>query len=266
MEVVWVALVAFAALVGLIVVVAGGVVLFIRMRAREPINLDLRFLLRLYLLVVIVAGLLVFTQGASNLLLAGFAAIGDNQFSYSPVYIFLPGDNAPRPSPSPLELKDRAELTDSEREDLSVLLAEREQSRTQLEAERRRLGLERARDEGLIEGISFLVIGLIIWGSHFAGRRWLENEEERDSLLSRVYLTLVTITFGVITIVFLPQAVFQTLSYVLLDPLDQFNRGLQPGGKLALSITTLPIWIIYLWEAIRAIRRNPSEAGQPGGG
>ena len=70
--------------------------------------------------------------------------------------------------------------------------------------------------EGLIQGISFLVIGLAIWGSHFAGRLWLETKEERDRLLSRVYLTLVTITLGVITIVYLPQAAFETLSYVLL--------------------------------------------------
>ena len=105
--------------------------------------------------------------------------------------------------------------------------------------------------EGLIQGVSFLIIGLAIWGSHFAGRRWLETEEERDSLLSRVYLTLVTITFGVITIVYLPQAVFETLSYVILEPLDQFR---QPGEKLSLSITALPIWLIFLWQAIRAIR------------
>lgn len=107
--------------------------------------------------------------------------------------------------------------------------------------------------EGLIQGISFLVIGLAIWGSHFAGRRWLETKEERDSLLSRVYLTLVTVTFGVITIVYLPQAAFETLSYVLLEPLDQYR---QPGEKLSLSITALPIWLIYLWQVIRAIRHK----------
>ena len=126
------------------------------------------------------------------------------------------------------------------------------------EAERRRLGLERARDEGIIEGGTFLIIGLIIWGSHLAGRRWLETREEQESLLSRVYLTLITITFGVITIVFLPQALSETFDYALLDPSD---RGDQPGEKLALSIATLPIWLAYLWQAIHAIRRAPAEDG-----
>ena len=250
MNAVLIALIAAGGLVFLAAVVAGGVVLFLRLRAREPININLRFLFRIYLLVVIVAGLLVFAQGASNLLQAGFASVGGKQFSYNPVYVQIPGPNE-RQTPSALELKDRAKLTDAELEELSIIQRERARKQDELNEERRRLGLDRAVKEGLIQGVSFLIIGLAIWGSHFAGRRWLETEEERDSLLSRVYLTLVTITFGVITIVYLPQAVFETLSYVILEPLDQFR---QPGEKLSLSITALPIWLIFLWQAIRAIR------------
>ncbi|MBP63416.1 MAG: hypothetical protein CMJ62_17985, partial [Planctomycetaceae bacterium] len=198
----------------------------------------------------IVAGLVGFTLGASELLKATFASVGGKQFSYNPVYAGAPR-SIERITTSPLELKERSQLTNAELEQLSVIQEERRQNQRELEEERRRLGLDRAMKEGLIQGISFLVIGLAIWGSHFAGRRWLETKEERDSLLSRVYLTLVTITFGVITIVYLPQAAFETLSYVLLEPLDQ---GRQPGEKLSLSITALPIWLVYLWQAIRAIR------------
>ena len=250
MNAVWIALIASAGLVFLAAVVAGGVVLFLRLRSREPITLNLRFLFRIYLLVVIVAGLLVFAQGASNLAQAGFASVGGKQFSYIPAYAPVP-QAIERVTPSALELKDRAQLTDAELEELSVIQRERARKQNELNEERRRLGLDRAMKEGLIQGASFLIIGLAIWGSHFAGRRRLETEEERDSLLSRVYLTLVTVTFGVITIVYLPQAVFETLSYVILEPLDQFR---QPGGKLSLSITALPIWLIFLWQAIRAIR------------
>jgi len=251
MNAVLIALIAAGGLVFLAAVVAGGVVLFLRLRAREPININLRFLFRIYLLVVIVAGLLVFAQGASNLLQAGFASVGGKQFSYNPVHIQGPPGIELRMGPSALELKERAKLTDAELEELSIIQRERAQRKIELSEERRRLGLDRAMKEGLIQGVSFLIIGLAIWGSHFAGRRWLETEEERDSMLSRVYLTLVTITFGVITIIYLPQAVFETLSYVILEPLDQFR---QPGEKLSLSITALPIWLIFLWQAIRAIR------------
>ena len=147
--------------------------------------------------------MLVFTQGASNLLQAGFAVAVSKEFSYDPVYIPLPGDSIAR-EPLAVELKDRDRLTAVEREELSEVLTEREEERIVREVERRRLGLDRALDEGLIEGVSFLLIGLAIWGSHFAGRRWLETPEERESLLSRVFLALVTIAFGIITIVSLP--------------------------------------------------------------
>ena len=74
------------------------------------------------------------------------------------------------------------------------------------------------------------------------------------SLLNRVYLIVVTITFGIITIVLMPQAVFETFSYIVLDPVDSFGIRTQPGDKLALAIITLPVWLIYLFEVIRTMR------------
>jgi hypothetical protein len=229
--------------------------LFLRTRAREPINFDLRVLFRIYLLVVIVSGLLVFTQGASNMLQAGFASFGSDQFSYDPVYIRLPSDSAPQPRTA-LELKDRQQLTDIELQELADIEAERRTEQIALDEERRILGLDRAKKEGLIQGISFLIIGVLIWGSHFAARRWLETGEEKESLLNRVYLVVVTIPFGTITIVLLPQAVHETFSYIVLDPVDSFGSRTQPGDKLALSIATLPIWLIYLYGVICSMRKT----------
>jgi hypothetical protein len=224
------------------------------MRAHESINFDLRIMLRVYLLVVIVAGLLVFTQGASNLLQVGFATLGSNQFSYTPVYIGFPSDSVRQPRAA-VEFKDRQQLTDVELEELADIEAERQTEQVALDEERRRLGLDRAKKEGLIQGISFLIIGLLILLSHLAARRWLETREERVSLLNRVYLIVVTITFGIITIVLMPQAVFETFSYIVLDPVDSFGSRTQPGDKLALAITTPPVWLIYLFEVIRSMRR-----------
>ena len=169
MNSVLIALVAVAILVVLAGVRAGGVVLYLRLRAGEPININLRFLFRLYLLVVIVAGLMVFAQGSSNLVQAGFASIGGKQFSYTPAYV--PGPpHLERVTPSALELKDRAQLTDTELEELSVIQAERGRQRSEMEEERRRLGLDRALKEGLIQGISFLVIvGLPLRRTPLAG-------------------------------------------------------------------------------------------------
>ena len=85
------------------------------------------------------------------------------------------------------------------------------------------------------------------------GRRKIETPEDRAGPLNRIYLVLLTAIFGIITIVSLPQAVFETLRYAVLDPAADRSR---PGEKLALSITALPIWLVYLWNTVRAIRRS----------
>jgi hypothetical protein len=88
------------------------------------------------------------------------------------------------------------------------------------------------------------------------GRRWLEKPDERDSPLNRVYLSVLVVIFGIITLVNLPQAVHETLRFYLLDPLDEFSKPSPPGGKLAFAIVALPIWIVYLQGTIRMVRRG----------
>ena len=251
MEVVWVVLLVFGILVALGLLVGGAVFLIMRLRSGAPLSIDIRALVRIYLYVGIIAGLLVFTQGASELIKAGAAGIASNEFSYSPVWVELPSDKTPQPE-HPLELADRSDLSPEELEQLSLILEERDQLNLEADEERDRLGRDRAFDEGLIEGISFAIIGALVWAAHMLGRRWIESPEDRAGPLNRIYLVLLTVIFGIITIVSLPQAVFETLRYAVLDPAGSTD---QPGEKLALSITALPIWLIYLWYTVRAIRR-----------
>ena len=106
----------------------------------------------------------------------------------------------------------------------------------------------------MIQGISFTLIGGIIWGAHLFSRRKLETAKDRSSPISRAYLIIMVVIFGLITIINLPQAVFEGFRFYLLEPLNEFDRKSSPGGKLALSIVTLPIWIVYLVGAIKAAR------------
>ena len=255
MEVLWITLIGFLVLVGVALLVGGAVFLFLRFRSGTPVYISMRLLLRLYLYVVVIVGLILFTQGASHLLRGGFAAAFGNDFSYAPRFASIPKERALERAPKPLELKAREELTDPELEELSQIIAEREQEQAALREIQLERGLKRAREEGLIQGVSFAIIGGIIWLVHVLGRRWLETAEELGGLVNRIYLVLIVIIFGIITIVNLPQGVFESLRFAFLDPLDEFNRY-QPGGKLALSIASLPIWIVYFTGAIRAVRRG----------
>ena len=257
MEAVWIALIAFAIAVGIAVLVGAAISLFLRLRAGAgTIPISMRFLLRLYMYVVIIAGLLIFTQGVSGLIRAGLASGIGKDFSYNPVYVAMTEADELVRTPKPLELKDPPDLTPAEREELSEIIAERERKMIEIRREQRRRGLDRALEEGLIEGVSFTFIGAIIWAMHVLGRRRLETPEERESPVTRIYLILIVVIFGIITIVNLPQAVFESLRYAVLEPFDEFGDRYQPGGKLALSIVTLPIWIIYLMGTIRSVRQG----------
>ena len=255
MEAAWIALIAFLGLVGLGVVAAAATLVFLRFRSGTSVHVSMRLLLRLYLYVVIVVGLILFTQGASHLIRAGFASAWGNEFSYEPRHVATPEENDEIRKQHPLELKSRDQLTDGELEELSVVIADRERRQAEISRLQRERGWDRSHREGLIRGISFAIIGGLIWLVHVLGRRWLETEEEASGVLDRVYLALIVVIFGVITIVNLPQGVFEALRYALLEDFDEYSRY-HPGGKLALSIASLPIWIAYLTGAIRAVRRG----------
>lgn len=248
---VWIILIAFLILVGVAAVVAASVFLFLRLRAGVNIRIPLRFLLRLYVYIILIVGLLLITEGASELLKAGLGAF-DKDFSYEPVFVGF--DREPRKI-DPLELKDTKDLTDEELERLTEIRVEVQQKELELRREERRRGLDRAMDEGLIQGVSFTLIGVIIWGAHVVGRRKLETQEEAADYVSKIYLIVLVVIFGIFTLVNLPQGVFEGLRFYLLDPIDEFSRNDPPGGKLAISIVALPIWITYLMGTIRAVRK-----------
>ena len=251
MEFLWITLIAFLVLVGVSVLIGGVVYLIQRLRSGAGLVLPMRFLLRLYLGVVIIAGLLLLAQGLAGLLQVGLASALGNDFSYRPVNLGRP----PQPRTiDPLELKDRAQLTEAERQRLSEILDQRERESVEQRREERIRGLERARKESLIQGISFTLIGGIIWGAHLFSRRKLETAEDRNSPINRGYLIIMVVVFGLITIINLPQAVFEGFRFYILEPLDEFRRTSPPGGRVALSLVTLPIWIIYLVWAIKAVR------------
>ncbi len=261
MGVIWLTLIAFTTLVIFALITGIAIFLFTRFRAGMTVHISLRYLLRLYMYIVIIAGLLLFTQGLSELLKAGLAGALDNDFSYRPAYIPTTPEEDQLHRQHPLEIKQQQQiLTPEEQEELDRHRTFRNERLAELREERRVEGLDRALREGIIAGVSFTIIGAIIWILHVLGRRWLETPEERAELINHVYLIIVVVTFGAITIVNLPQAISEGVIYYLpVVPSGEFHRLTPltpPGGKLALSIVALPIWIVYLMGTIRAVRRG----------
>lgn len=150
------------------------------------VDVSARSLLRLYLYIASLAGLLVFVIGIASLLdwAAGAA------FGVQAVY-----GRAPSVWPSFMDYSNFA--------DQSAM----------------------RHDDALLQGLTLTVFGALFWGGHAFARRSL-GPDERSSVLRRAYNVLCTFVFGVGTVVMLPVGIYQLLSYVLVTPAaDVFKSG-----------------------------------------
>ncbi|MGH2498596.1 MAG: DUF5671 domain-containing protein [Candidatus Limnocylindria bacterium] len=223
-----------AAVLGLLVLVA---VLFVQ-RGRDGLDLSARSLLRVYLYVASLAGVVAFAIGVASV--ANFAlarTVGDELIYGGPVPAARPVPRCPPGAtgcvePSPQQLAE--------------------------EERRQRAELERRRNEDLLRGITFTVFGLLFWGAHWVARRALEGAEGRASPLRRAYLMLGTAVFGLAALVLVPTGVYQALANrLLVSPELSFRQGADALGG---AVATLPIWLLYLWLALREIRRSDAGA------
>ena len=139
MQAVWIALVVFLVVAAIGLIVGGGLTLFFRFRSGQHVQIPLRALLRVYLYILVIVGLLLFTQGFSELVRAGLGAALDKDYSYYPVYVGFKGE--PR-APQPVELKDRAQLTEQELEELALIQADREAKNLEEQRQQRKEGLD----------------------------------------------------------------------------------------------------------------------------
>ncbi len=222
-------------LVGVVAAAGMAVYIILRLRAGERVGFPLGLLFRVYLYLISIISIVLMASGASALAQAGVAAVLGKEFSYIPSYV--------------------ATAPPQQKPDVSY----QGPSQAELEAQKRQ-GLDRAMKEGLLNGISLLLVGAVAWGLHTWGRRRLETKEERDGMLHRGYLILLLVVFSVMTLVTLPSAIYDTLRYYILPPLDEFSNSAHPGGRLATAMVSFPVWVYYLNIALQLVRRQ-SEQG-----
>jgi uncharacterized protein DUF5671 len=213
--------------------VLGGIVLLgvlFFQRARDGVDLSLSGLLRVYLYLASLAGVIALSIGLAGILAyvlaAGFGLDviygGPTPQPYPAIAPACPPNQPCPPSwqPIPPDFRDDRE---------------------------RRMG------EDLVRGVTFVIFGGVFWGAHWLARRSLARPDEHQSGLYRGYLMLGTAIFGIATIVLLPMGIYQALSYALVSTAPYSFR---PGAGEALSggLAALPLWLAYLWLVMRALR------------
>lgn len=103
----------------------------------------------------------------------------------------------------------------------------------------------------LLRGLTLVVFGAIFYGGHRFARRRLGDPGETTSILRRAYDVLGTFVFGLATVILVPVGIYQALSVAILTPpSDVFVQGF--GDSLAGGIVAAPVWLLYLLRVIRA--------------
>jgi drug/metabolite transporter (DMT)-like permease len=217
--------------------VVGAIVLLVALFfQRGQGSFSPRGILRLYLYVGSLAGILALAIGVSSVLNYGIARVAGDDF----VYGGAPRVAVPQP-PCPPEAVAKGCVNPTPEQ--------LERARTEQQQQ-----LDRRRDEDLIRGLTFAVFGGLFWAAHWGARRRLGEDETAGSALRRGYLMLGTGVFGLGTIVLLPTGVYQALANAILRTPDNVFR---PGADaLGGGIVSLPIWLIYLRLAVMDLRRG----------
>ena len=193
-------------------------------------------LVRVYLYIASMAGMIVLVVGLSGILTVGFAAAFGNGFVY--------GDSSgiPAIAPCPPVGDPNVKCGPVGQPDF---------------AQQRQRELDRRRADDLIRGATFTVFGAVFWGAHFLARRGVMGPDELVSGLRRGYLLLGTVIFGIATVILLPTGIYQALSFLILPAEGGvFRQG--AGDSLPGGLVTLPVWLIYLWLVVRDARAVPA--------
>lgn len=194
-----------------------------------------RTLVRIYLYIASLAGIVALVIGLSGILNAGFAAAFGDSFVYGDSGII-----APQPACAPASEPNVK---------CPPVQADFAQQRARENARRR--------GDDLIRGITFTVFGLLFWGAHWSARRGVIGTDDSASGLRRGYLMLGTVVFGLTTIILFPTGVYQALSYLILPAENGvYRQGV--GDSLAGGLVTFPIWLTYLWLVVRDLRAAPT--------
>ncbi len=221
-----------AAVLGVIVLIA----VLIVQKARGAIDLSPRSLLRIYLYLASLAGIVMLAIGLSAVLNYGIARVAGDELIYggTPVPLPMIAPACP-PGVPPEKCAGSAEFAFLQRQ-------QQEQQR------------ERRRNEDLLRGITFTVFGAVFWVAHWTARRGLGEADPFAVGIRRGYLMLGTVVFGLSTLVLLPTGIYQSLANAILAAPESVYR--QGADALGGGLVSLPAWLIYLRLSVMDLRRS----------
>lgn len=218
---------------GLAVVAAVIVFFGVKLRSGEHLSIPIRSLLTAYFYLLSIAGLITLLIGLSGLLSAGLAVPLGRDFSYTRPPVQRPIPAVPEGVPQP-------KVPSVEEQQQDALRQQDRQFR-----------------EGLLQGISLIVVGGLVWALHTLGRRRSESAEERDSGFLHIgYLVIMLVICSLVGMISLASGIFDTLRFYLIGPASEFEFRTPPGQNMSAALVFTPAWAYYLLALLRSVRRR----------
>ena len=112
------------------------------------------------------------------------------------------------------------------------------------------LDLERRSSEDLARGVTFTAFGGLFCLAHWLARNKLGLGDQ--GALYRGYLFGGTAVFGIATLVFLPNGIYQAIAGSLIPSAGSFRQGV--GDSVTPGIVSLILWLLYFRLAAGAER------------
>jgi hypothetical protein len=212
----------------------GNCCLLVRGRNEGGFEFTFQTVVSAYLALVIGASLIVATVGAARLLGALMSDAFGRSFTYqsysfveNPRPVLPPGATDPQ-TPSEVEQRQRYEETERAR-------------------------LENKYRDDIVYGVTMLVVGLFMFGVHTAGRQFLRRRRGEPALIARSYLILMLISTSVVALVSLVTAIASVVRRYVLETVGPDRVMSNPGESVALALAFLPLWLWFLYRALREV-------------
>lgn len=108
---------------------------------------------------------------------------------------------------------------------------------------------ETTRNQDLVNGATFFVSMLLIFGLHQFALHRLEKREITP-WLKKAYTFLSLILYSIVGVIIIPTAIYQLSNHLLYRVKDITIYG-APGTAIGLLIMVLPLWIIFLLKTTK---------------
>ncbi len=241
-------------ILGLIMVVSVAAFLVSRSRQGKPVAISMRFVLLSYFYLISLISLVILVSGLVPLLTAGLTVPLGRDFSYQTFPMVRPISPPPYIEKQPAPAQPSGPTPEQE--------AQQQQQQQEQEQRQQKANLQ----DDIISGSSRVLVAGLIWFFHRLGRKMMQkNPAPGAAFLDHAYLVILLLIFGIVSLVALPNALYQSVRYYFYAPVQQFESRPAPGSSLATAIAFVPFWIYYLKRTILEFSRDKSQIVPEGG-